>query len=233
MSRADLTADFEAALHDAISIFNADRTSAFDEDIAAAVKAAGPTGSTKEENLSRMLNIAALDFSRYRQRHMYGQLALQAGVNLYPAPDDLYLYIGSDWGRQAARDEPWNLPRALRHPMVVELLETGVPAQRLLRFSPGPTSQHLIVFGVTFPYSYDARHVIGDDATGTTIRPEDRDLLLLRAVTEALREISLRDAWKPGRMRDGLNASPRNQTMSALYEKFRTEWDMRINRVAA
>lgn len=231
MSRADLVADLEAALHDALTIFGYEDDVSFDgEKVSDNGDAAA---DEKTANMTRLLDIAALDFSRFRQRHMYGQLTLQAGINLYPAPDDLYLYVGSDWGH-AARLQPWDFPRALRVSMNVELLETGIPAQRMLRLFPGPTTSHLLAFGATYPFTYDARHTIGDDAAHTTVRTEDRDLLLLRGVVEALREISTRDAWKPIRLRDGLNASARNQNFAALYERYNAEFLSRIgSRVVA
>ncbi|MGC8165252.1 hypothetical protein ACP3WT_27055, partial [Salmonella enterica] len=76
-------------------------------------------------------------------------------------------------------------------------------------------------------------HHIDEQASKTTISPGDRDLLILRAQAEAMREMVMRNIKKPVQQRDGLNSAPKNMTPSAFYDKLMEEWARRVRRLAA
>lgn len=202
MSRADLVADLTASLHDAADVF------------------------TDAGAMARLLDVAALDFSRHRARTLLGTLTAEVGRMDYPAPADLYAFKSSLWGiAPAVRAKPWerNYPGPLPDVRAVDGA-TG----RELHLTPAPTQQHLSALGAEFRFYYFGKQVIGDTAAETTLRDGDRHLLLLRAQAEAMREMSIRNSGKPARMNDGLHSSPRNMTPAALHAEMMREWESKV-----
>lgn len=204
MSEADLLADLKAALNDAAAVFTADNDADF----------------------KRHLANAALDFGRVRRRTLVGTLTLVADQHNYAAPDDMLGPKFPIWGvedrrlsKPYDRDYPGRLPR-------MQLVEDAT-AGRELHLDPAPTSAQIGRFGATYRYYYYAGHRIGASAAATTIHALDRDLLLLRAAAEAMRELALRNSKKPVQLRDGLNSAPRNSTPSALAEWLLKEFERR------
>lgn len=201
MSRADLMADLKVSLHDAADIF----TTAADADF------------------GRLLDVAALDFGRVRQRLMSATLTLTAQVDAYTAPDDLVAYGYSTWG-EAVMPQPWAADWTGPLPRVRLGEQAGA---RKLIFSPAPTAGQIGLFGSAYPYFYRAAHVVDADATKTSVAAGDRGLLLLRAQAEAMRELAMRNITKPVQMRDGVHSAPRNGTPAALYSVLLDEFERR------
>jgi hypothetical protein len=197
MSSADLVADLKVSLHDAAGIF----TAAADADF------------------TRLLAIAAQDLARVRPLIKSGTLTLVAGTASYSAPSGLVAFGRETWS--AAMPQAWEstycgpLPR---------ISLTGVPAARKITFTPAPTEAQVAVLGATFDYLYLAAHVIGAAATDTTVQPEDRAMLLLRAQAEAVREMAFRNLNKPISLRDGSGGTTRNGTPSYLFESLMREF---------
>lgn len=200
MSSADLVADLKASLHDAASVF----TAAADADF------------------TRLLNLAASALGFKRPRRLQGSLTLVADTPDYAAPAGMLYLIADQWGTPSLVPPPWEptYPGALPRVSLIEL--AGV---QTLLFSPPPNAQHIAALGATYKFMYRAAHSISATAASTTIQPDDRGLLLLRAQVEALREISIRNSAKPVALRDGLSGVPKNGTASYLYEALLREYE--------
>lgn len=200
MSRASLIADLKASLHDAAEVFEAE-----------------------DGDFGRHLDVAALDLARYRPRTLLGTLTLEPDRAGYPAPADLVQIKIALWGRrERTQRKPWDpgwpgqLPR-------LQVVETA--GGREVHLMPAPTMAQIACLGATCQYYYYAAHRVAAEAAETTVRPADRGLLLLRAQVEALREIAVRNSFKPVQMRDGLHSQPRNGTPAALYRELLAEFE--------
>lgn len=204
MSRADLKVDLVASLHDAMDVF------------------------VGADDMDRLLDTAALDFSRHRPRTLAGTLTVEAGRMTYPAPADLYLFKSSLWGiAPVQRAKPWERTYSGPSPDVRRIDGPDGPE---LHLTPAPTQQQLNMLGSEFRFYYFARHTIGDTAAETTLHDGDRGLLLLRAQAEAMRELTIRNIGKPAQMRDGLRSAPRNMTPAALHVELMREWEAKVAR---
>lgn len=232
MSREDLIADLRAGLNDARTVFEGTATKRGYGELELGEEDGDDTGAGDDVTAAyaRMLDLAAGDFARYRPRVMSASLQLKPRTALYVAPDDLYRFYRTAWG-DGNLLQPWEPGYGLVQKPRVEVVETnsddGTPV-RQLQFSPAPSIDQLAFLGSTFRYLYYAHHVIGDRASATTIRSEDRDLLLLRAKAEAMREIATRDSFKPVQLRDGLNSGPKNRQPAALFSLYMTEFESRM-----
>jgi len=194
MSQDDLVADLKSSLNDAAAVF----TSPIDADFI------------------RHLDHAALDFGRVRPRVRSGSVTLVADQDSYAAPADAIDEHSLQWGRNKKRDlKPWdnNFPGALPRLDII-----GDPGARELLFNPAPSLHQINILGSTCPFRYFAAHKI--DANGnTTIQPEDRALLLLRAQAEAAKEMATRNMHKPVSMRDGISGGRMTGTPNALFKQ--------------
>ncbi len=204
MSEADLVTDLKSGLNDAADVFVAE----------------------EDADFKRHLAIAALDFGRVRRRTLVGTFTLTAEQHNYPAPGDLLWPKYALWGEVVKRgikpyDRGWpgRLPR-------LHLVEDPT-AGRELHLDPPPTAAQITQFGASYRYYYYAGHQVSATAAQTTIRPSERDLLLLRAVAEAMKELALRNSKKPVQLRDGLNSAPRNSTPAALADWLMREFERR------
>lgn len=205
MSRADLVADLTASLHDAAEVF------------------------VNAGDMARLLDVAALDFSRHRPRTLLGTLTAEVGRMDYPAPASLYLFKSSLWGiAPTVRVKPWE--RQYPGPMPDVRVVDGVSG-RELHLTPAPTQLQVMALGSEFRYYYFGKHVIGDTAAATTLPDGDRFLLLLRAQAEAMREMTMRNINKPVQMRDSLHSAPRNMTPAALHVEMMREWESKVSRL--
>ena len=75
-------------------------------------------------------------------------------------------------------------------------------AGRQLQIHPAPTAQQITALGSTYRFYYYAGHVIGAEATETSVPVGDRGVLLLRAQVEAMRELAMRGTGKHPRHGD-------------------------------
>lgn len=196
MSKADLVADLKATLHDAADAFeNGADDSAFE----------------------RFLANALPDLGYKRPLTRLGQVSLSEGEASYAltAYPDFYSYKSHQWGSGRTLPKPWEpgYPGAL--PRVYAVSEA---ADWALVFDPAPTALHIAALGGVFKFWYMAAHAIDADANNTTVNPQDRGLLLLRAQAEAMRELAIHQANKPVRLNDGLSGMPRNSTPAALHQ---------------
>lgn len=200
MAMLSLVADLEASLHDAGKVFTA-------------------------PDYERHLDTAAADFHRARARLIRTSLTLVATVSEYDCPADLLCVWTAPWG-QSGTQRLWDRGSASEQLPRVSVVGEG--ASRQLLFQPPPTAAQIADYGAIYSYFYRAAHAIDAVAADTTIRTEDRGLLLLRAQVEALRELAMRGVTKPVRLRDGLSQGPRNATPAALWESFMEEFERRV-----
>lgn len=207
MSLADLVSDLAASLHDSAEVF------------------------VNPGDFQRLLESAALDFSRHRPRTLLGKFTVEIGRIDYPAPADMYQFKSSLWGNAPVpRAKPWE--RSWPGPMPDVRMVDG-QVGRELHLVPAPTALQLMTLGSEFRFYYFAKHTVAEDAANTTLAPDDRFLLLLRAQAEAMRELMIRNIKKPVTMREGLNSSPRNSTPAAMYEKLMDEWNGKVKVMGA
>ena len=197
MSKADLVASLKDSLHDAASVF------------------AG-SGATPDEAFERFLQQALPDMQMKCPITKLGSVTLMANFPRYSLGSlpTFAAFKTQLWG-DACKYKPWEPGYPGAVPRVSASYETG---QWWLDFDPAPTSKAVAVWGSQFDFWYFGQHAIGDAAIDTTVNPQDRGLLILRAQVEAMRELSIRNAGKPVSLRDGLSGQPRNSTASALWK---------------
>lgn len=198
-----LLPDYTASLNDARLVFGED---ASPEQAAA---------------LTRHLRTAAAALSAgKRPRTCMGSLTLVADQASYDAvPEDLLLPKVATWGVSTLM--PWQLPPG---PLpIITLAEfDGVP---MLVLNPAPSACQIAAFGSAYAYYYFGTHQITADAGTSTVQEKDRNLLILRAQVEAMRETAMRNAHKPVTLRDAGGGMTRNMTPAALYEKLLAEFN--------
>lgn len=195
MSQADLVADLKRSLHDTAAVFDA----------------------AADADFVRFLQQALPDMAWKRPRTLLGQVALVAGVTDYSLADypDFYGYKAHLWEPVAGRLQPWEpgWPGAVPR---ISAYRNG--SGQWLGFEPAPSAEHIALRGSACKFYYMANHAVGADALDTTVAPQDRGLLLLRAQAEAMLELTLRNVAKPVQLRDGLSGTPRNSTPRALVD---------------
>jgi hypothetical protein len=194
MSEADLVADLKASLFDAKNVF----TAAADADF------------------KRFLQQALPDMQFKRPITRLGSIDLVADQGRYEVAEADFAALKTDiWREPSKVPKPWEAtyPGALPRVSAVRELDAW-----FIQLEPAPTALHLSALGDAFKFYYFATHVIGAAANDTTVNPQDRGLLLVRAQAEAMLAMGMRNAGKPVQMRDGLSGTPRNSTPAALHE---------------
>lgn len=204
LSQADLIADLKSSLQDAAKIFNA----------------------ADDADFIRHLTTAAADLSKHKPRKLLATLTLTADQALYDSPDAIIQPSLVLWGdAQRKNSKPWEsyFPKT---PPTITLLETDTTKK--IHLNPAPTAAEIGTLGATFAYTYSASHVIDAAATNTTIAAADRDLLLLRAQAEAMRELAMRNLQKPITMVAGGGQASKNGTPAGLYAALLAEFGRRV-----
>ncbi len=194
MSEADLVADLKATLFDAANFF----TAAADADF------------------KRFLQQALPDMQTKRPITRLGTLTLAAGEARYVVAEADFAALKTDiWREPSKLPKPWDAayPGALPRISAARDGDTWY-----MQFEPAPTALHIAALGDSCKFYYFALHVIAVNAADTTVNPQDRGLLLLRAQAEAMLALGMRNAGKPVQVRDGLSGTPRNSTPAALHE---------------
>lgn len=195
MALDDVVADLKRSLHDSATVFNA----------------------PDDADFVRFVRLSLADMGWKRPATRLGQVALTVGEPRYALAGyaDFGSYKTHLWNKSAGYPQPWEpgYPGALPR---VTALRDGLSSY--LVFDPAPSSAHLAALGSTFKFWYFALHTVDGVAANTTVAPQDRGLLMLRAQAEAMRELSIRNAAKPVQLRDGLSGTARNSTPAALYE---------------
>lgn len=181
--------------------------------------AAGAFSAADGADFVRHLRVAAEAFAVVRPRTTVGSVVLVAEQDVYSAPADLWRFKSAIWG--VRRGQPWERSWPGRLPDVRVVDGTMV-------LTPAPTGHQIAVLGAEYRFFYYARHVLGAEAAETTIAPEDRGLLLLRAQAEAMRELAIRDSVRPVTARDAYGGMPRSGVPSALFRAFLDEFERAV-----
>lgn len=197
-----LVSELKESLHDAASVFDA----------------------AQDADFQRMLRVAARDLAATkRPRTLVGELSLVADQDTYTTvPADLLLPKVGIWGTGTLRSRPWDAPN---EPLpTISLAELG--GAPVLVLSPAPSSRQLCAFGSVYRYYYLAGHVLSETPSASTIQDRDVGLLILRAQAEAMRELAMRNYFKPVTLR---SASPgvslsRNGEPATLYQAMLREF---------
>lgn len=178
---------------------------------------------TDPADFDRHLDRAASDLSRRRPLRLTASLTLKANQAAYtPVPDDLVRPVFTRWANSERIDRP---PWAKKHPPPrprITLVNEG--GTRELRVTPVPTATELATFGDTLQYDYEARYTIGESDADTTVKPEDRWLLLLRAQAEAMGELAMKNVDRPVRVGTEGGSQSANATPAGLRERFMKEF---------
>jgi len=201
MSKADLVADLRGMLKDAVNKF---------------------TGEANEA-LERILDFAALDLGRVRPRARIGSITVVTGTTEYPAPADFLRPLNLIWGHEKrASRKPWasNWPQNIPTLDYVES-DTGL----VLLLSHPPTASQVADFGEACKFKYYSGHAVADTAAETSVKPADRHLLLIRAVSQALTELALNGISKPVQLGPGVGSMPKNGTPAALAEQLLKQFE--------
>jgi len=196
MSKADLASDLRGMLKSAADKFNGEAN----------------------EALERILDFAALDLGRVRARLRSGSITVTANNSEYVAPADFLRPLSLLWGyeKRAGRN-PWesHWPKDIPELNFIEG-DTGP----VIFLAPAPTAKQVADFGGTCKFTYYAGHIIGATAAETSVKKEDRHLLLIRAVAQALSELALDGISKPVQLGPGVGSMPKNGTPAALAEQY-------------
>ncbi len=148
-----------------------------------------------EPDLDRHLHAAAADLSRVKPHVVSATLPLVADESFYPSPGDLLNALSLDWGMAELRcRKPWNSDYPGRIPRISALSVSG---ERQLMLSPPPTAEQISLLGSAAAYRYSSRYAIGVSAANTTVPDTARNLLLLRALAEAMQDLANRGVSKP------------------------------------
>jgi len=197
--------------------------SALAQDLRSSIHAAADVFSTaNNEDFKRLIQAAALYHHQVRPRIKRGQITLISGQQDYPAPSDLIRVKSTNWGRSAKLNvQPWNVGYPKTNPKL-RLVENN--DGRLLEISTLPSEAELINIGTDCQYYYSAQHQVNDDADGTTIKQEDRALLLLRAQAEVCLELNLRGLNRPLSINNGITKKSQTGSPVLLAERLIALW---------
>lgn len=172
---------------------------------------------------TELLRVAAADMARARPVYRRAALTLVADQADYPAPGDLLYLVLGDWGQAQRRSHaPWDAayPGPLPRVRVVDV--AGVATVEL---DPPPTAAQIASLGAEYRYTYAIRHYLSEDTpTETTVPDAHRDLLLLRALAEAMRRLAAQNVLTPVSLGAAGNNLPRNGAPASLAEQFSDAW---------
>ena len=163
----------------------------------------------------RLLDLAALDFGRKRPRTLVGALTPIAGQNSYPAPADILRPKNATWGHDfMLTRKPWDADAPKRFPILSVTEEAGA---RVMWIEPAPSAVEISRYGAEYRYFYFAGHKIDDDASKTTLIEGERQLLLLRAMAQAMQELAASGVTKPVHLKAGMVSVPKSSTPADYY----------------
>ena len=200
MTRAALKTDLQAILGDAAKKFDGD-TGAFD----------------------RHLDMAVLALARKTRLTRLVKLTVTADVADYPAPDDLIEIKFATWGENLRRkNQPWQIKLGL----LPRLSLVQIDDAQFIHLSPAPDACQIAQISSDYPVFYYGTYALGATEAETTVPQKHRDLLLIRAVVQALMELANSGSTKPVSLgSQGVGSMPKNGTPAALAESWLALFD--------
>jgi hypothetical protein len=181
--------------------------------------AAGKFSAAADADFIRHLDLAAADMARFAPVYNTGSVTLVADQDTYNPPADLRSMGRRLYGDADRSLQPWN--RASQQLPMPMIIRQGTAPKLLLR--PKPTAALIATLGSTFEFTYIIRFVIAEAAEDTTVPDTLRPVLLVRAVAQAMQELSTTNISKPvqlGSGAAGVGSMPKNGHPAALSEQF-------------
>lgn len=176
-----------------------------------------------DSTLDRILTTAAEAMAQKRPLIGQDTLTVAAGTELYTAPAGVLQVLGDSWSDRDIEDCPWNYPFTL--PSITHQHDPDDVGAFVWRITPIPTAEHLYVLGPMLTVRFNQPHSVSDTLGETTLRPADRELLLLRAVAECAKYLAVRQTSKAMDVRPGMGANvPRNSTPLAVFDTLMKHW---------
>lgn len=183
-----------------------------------------------DADLHGFLSTAADALSRRLQPTNTATVQLVSGEASYPAPPDMIGTIETLWGRCPSpawsSDYTGPAPRWWRG--------HGIDGSRLC-CAPPPTDDQIARYGATMSYRYGAAwRVTSQDVT---VPDTLRELLILRALPEALRVLAVSGTVKPIQMHKGVGSTglmsvAASGTPQALHDQFMALFETECDRLA-
>jgi hypothetical protein len=207
LSVSDLITDLKASLHSAARQFDG-------------------TQAEPDADYKRMIRAAAAAVAERRGRTKLGEITLEAGEYRYTTgvPADVLYLKAPLWG-QGKRIMPWSADYPGPLPRARLVWEDGAP---VILVTPSPTRDQIHTLGERYRFYYAASLWSGDDSDPIHVEDAaDRELLLLRAQAEAMREMSLMQVAKVGETKIRL-AQSNDMTPTALWKALMAEFDRRM-----
>ena len=191
--------------------------SALVDDLKASLKdCAAKFSAANDADFTRLLNAAAVGFGRKRPRTLVGSVELTAEQSRYTAPADFMLPKAGVWGRnEQHKYKPWDC----RHPGRLPALSAVEEADEYkIVLTPAPTQQQISSLGVRYEFYYFATHTLSETVGKTTIRENDRDLLLLLATIGAMTELANSGTVNPIQLHRGMGSQSKATTAASWVE---------------
>jgi hypothetical protein len=180
----------------------------------------------KDDQLTRHLKTALLEYSKYKPLIKDGSFNLIANIKVYPAPVDLFEVIETFWAREQRKTMPvWspiypeNLPR-----LNLYQREQGYE----LVLSRAVTESEISLYGQAYEFTYKASQILGDDLTKNTLLESAIPIVLIRAQAEAAREMALRNIHKPVSLNTPVGGVPSNGTPMGIYQALMIEFEKQV-----
>lgn len=137
-------------------------------------------------------------------------LHIKSGVSSYDSPADLLDVNKLIW-QENYQVQPWQNN-------FIELWPECFIANNKITLSPKPTNAQIGEVGASAVLHYHAKRGFSD------LSDYEADLVVIRAMAQAMRIESIRKSNKPVQLRDGQSPNPKNATPSSLYEAFLQEF---------
>lgn len=171
----------------------------------------------------RHLDVAALALARKTRCTRLVKLVVAADVADYPAPADLIDIKFASWGESLRKHaKPWQVKLGTLPRLSMVYIDSVLN----IHLSPAPDANQIAQLGSDYPVFYYAAYTIGDTESATTVPTQHRDVLLIRAVVQALMELANSGSSKPVSLgSQGVGSMPKNGTPAALAESWLAIFD--------
>ena len=168
--------------------------------------------------LERHMTAALEHFSRVRKRVKFSELTLVADQSNYASPGGVLDLGYHTWGRKEQRERSYWDSNYIRSRDLPRMSLIEGDSGEEIYLDPAPTAALIADLGTEFVYRYHGLHAIADLEANTTVKAEDRHLLLVRILAASLQELATRVASSPVSLGQGAVAisMAKNGTPAAL-----------------
>lgn len=157
-----------------------------------------------------MLDTAINHLNQLRPKVKSITLHIASGVGSYDSPTDLLVVNRLIW-QETYQVQPW------QNNFIAVWPECFIVNNKIT-LSPKPTNAQINAVGSSAMLHYHAKRDFSD------LSDYEADLVVIRAMAQAMRLESIRKSNKPVQLRDGQSPNPKNATPSSLYEAFLQEF---------